>query len=153
MPSFFVAGKCAPQPRPLVRRFGPKCGKCYMPKLVSTISTPRQHPAFEWKEHVATVAKAADLQMFVGPVKMDLLFVLEPPRSLLKTKGGFRKGARTQPTGSKDGDADNLAKAVMDALEGIIYPNDTAVVQLGIMKRWAEPGETPGVHVGYSNYD
>lgn len=45
----------------------------------------------------------------------------------------FRKNRDT--TSRAFGDADNLAKAVLDALNGIIYTDDSYVVRLGISKQ------------------
>lgn len=48
---------------------------------------------------------------------------------------------------TKPPDGDKLDRAVMDALTGIVYVDDAQVVQRGSTKRYAEPGERPGVDI------
>ena len=45
---------------------------------------------------------------------------------------------------TKKPDADNLAKAILDALNGVAYPDDAQIVKLTVRKRY---GETDMVHV------
>ena len=45
---------------------------------------------------------------------------------------------------TKKPDADNLAKAILDALNGVAYPDDAQIVKLTVRKR---DGETDMVHV------
>lgn len=44
-------------------------------------------------------------------------------------------------------DIDNYAKAIMDALEGVVYANDKQVVALILLKFYAEIGDAPQVLV------
>jgi Holliday junction resolvase RusA-like endonuclease len=64
-----------------------------------------------------------------GPVALTIrCLVVRPKRTVLQ----FPKP-----------DTDNYAKAVMDALNGQLFVDDQQVVQLLVLKQWAEPGE-PG---------
>ena len=45
---------------------------------------------------------------------------------------------------TKKPDADNVAKAVLDALNGYAYPDDSAVSKLSVEKVYSDP---PGVYV------
>ena len=45
---------------------------------------------------------------------------------------------------TKKPDADNLAKAILDALNGVAYPDDAQIVTLTVRKRY---GEADMVHV------
>lgn len=49
--------------------------------------------------------------------------------------------------GTNGGDLDNLAKLVLDGLEGFAYPNDAAVAELTLRKRYAGPDEHPHTHL------
>jgi Holliday junction resolvase RusA-like endonuclease len=40
----------------------------------------------------------------------------------------------------KKPDADNIAKAVCDALNGIVWKDDSQVVDVRVLKRWGESG-------------
>ena len=45
------------------------------------------------------------------------------------------------------GDVDNFVKAPLDGAKGFLWHDDDQVTSLHVTKRWASPGETPGVHV------
>jgi Holliday junction resolvase RusA-like endonuclease len=64
---------------------------------------------------------------FSGPVKVELLFVLDGERD-------------KWPTSPADGDADNLEKAVADALNEIAFEDDRFIVITSRMKV-CRPGE------------
>lgn len=44
-------------------------------------------------------------------------------------------------------DADNIAKAVLDALNGIVFEDDRQVQRLAVSKLWCEGGDPPRVEV------
>jgi len=67
-----------------------------------------------------------------GPLSMSLAFLLPRPKSLPKRERHHIK----KP------DADNLAKAVKDALRGVVYRDDSQIVDLHVTKGY-DPA--PGV--------
>lgn len=67
-----------------------------------------------------------------GPLAMDLVFLFRRPRSLPKRILYHT----TRP------DADNCAKAIKDALRGIVYRDDSQIVDLHVTKQY---GPAPGV--------
>lgn len=94
-----------------------------LPKFKSTISgrlsrtfTPQQTVDYE-----NVIREAAQIAM-IGrkalkcPVESHITFVL---------KGG----AEEWPTSRRDGDADNMEKAVLDALNGLVFEDDSLVVR------------------------
>ena len=90
--------------------------------------TPDKTKNFE--NYVKLVAaQHAPKELFAGPLDMELEFYLQRPKSLPK------KIQRH----TKKPDIDNLAKSVMDALEGIIYVNDAQVIALRIYKMYGTP--------------
>lgn len=93
-----------------------------------------------WRERVALAAHAAmnGAQMFIGPVALELYFVMYRPLSTPKS--------RTPPPIKKP-DADKCARAILDALTGVCFHDDAQVTDLRARKRMAELGEWPGVHV------
>lgn len=46
---------------------------------------------------------------------------------------------------SRRPDIDNMAKLVMDALNGVIWEDDAQIVGLQAVKIWAQEGEEPGI--------
>lgn len=64
---------------------------------------------------------------------MELYFTLERPPSV---------SVRKRPYPITKPDADKLARAVWDALKGIIYADDSQVVRLTLAKDY---GDAPGV--------
>jgi Holliday junction resolvase RusA-like endonuclease len=61
---------------------------------------------------------------FSGPVSMRVLFILGNRRRI---------------------DLDNLNKAICDAMNGIVFEDDTQVVSLHLLKRINQ--SSPGVHI------
>ena len=76
------------------------------------------------------------------PVRAEMEFLFRRPASHIG-KRGVKPSAPRQYT--KKPDADNLAKAVLDALVnvGVIF-DDAAVVDLRVTKHWASDEEGPG---------
>lgn len=75
-------------------------------------------------------------------VRINLLFVLPRPATRTwKTKPMRREWMTSKP------DLDNLAKAILDALTGVLYADDAQVVDLRLAKVIAAGGEAPRVAV------
>ena len=81
-------------------------------------------------------------ELLSGPVSVELVFVF--PR----TKGQIWK-RRDMPRirHTKKPDADNLAKAVLDSLNGLIWVDDAQVCELSVSKWIAAGDERAGVTV------
>ena len=98
-----------PSPRPRLGRNG-----TYMPK--------------KYTEHKKLLqAKMRGFKPFGNvPLKCELFF-------------GFKaaKGATYNKYSTPYADADNLAKSVLDAMNGILYPDDVMIEELNIKKKYA----------------
>ena len=95
----------------------------------AVIYTPKNTAQFEL--YVKQIANEnAPPKLLSGPLEMTLDFYLQRPQSLPVNVNYMTK----RP------DADNLAKSVMDALEGVIYEHDAQVVVLHIVKQYGTPG-------------
>ena len=77
-----------------------------------------------------------------GPVRMDILATWSCPKTACR-KGNPRK----EEWRTKRPDADNVAKAICDALNGVAFDDDSQVVDLCVMKRQAAQGLPPDVIV------
>lgn len=89
--------------------------------------------ARDWKRTVqAQVLTQKPPEPVEGPLAVALRFVLPRPRSLPKR----------EVFPAKRPDAENLAKAVLDAMQGVVYRDDSQIVRLTIAKDY---GPSPGV--------
>ena len=89
-----------------------------------------------WKVRVAASAHAAIGRPMTGAVRVVIWFHIERPASHRNAKGEKRAAAPSQH--QQKPDLDNLAKAVLDALNGIAYGDDAQVSELQVGKAWAK---------------
>jgi len=92
--------------------------------------------------HAAVTAQVGSAVLYPEdvPVALDLLFVM--PRRAAEPK------RRVTPHVRKP-DLDKLARAVLDALAGVVYARDQQVTDLRARKRTARIGEQPGLHISW----
>lgn len=95
----------------------------------------------DWKATVAWSAVAARnppgrRELLEGALRVVLLFELPRPQSHYRADGSVRRSAPPWPVGRPD--VLKLARAVEDALQGVIYRNDSQIVYEQIAKRWGE---------------
>ena len=139
-----------PLPQPRVKATGRVAGG----RVISRVYTPSKvkgRSLKEFKERVRVVAEAA-VRAHPSWQKSRALrtwcrFYIEPPASLLTSRGRLRKGSRRRPTGARDGDGDNLEKGVLDTLKGIVHADDSLIVSWGGEKHWALGEQLPCVEV------
>lgn len=86
--------------------------------------------------HTAQVHTAAPLD---GPLAVRLQFVMPRPAGLPKRK--------PTPPMTKRPDTDKLARAILDALTGVAWRDDSQITDLRGTKRYAELDEQPGVYI------
>lgn len=116
--SFIISGTAIPKARPRATKIGNR----------AVIYTPTQTKQFE--NYVMLVASQyAPKELLTSALEMELDFFLQRSKSLPK-KIRYH---------TKKPDIDNLAKSVMDALEGIIYANDAQVISLRVTKDYGAP--------------
>lgn len=105
----------------------------------------------------AAVKKAAEfIEPLNGALEMELWCFFKRPSSHFKTKNG-QVTSELKPSApvfyDKIPDYDNLAKAVMDALNKIAYPDDKHIVDGHIHKRYACESWPVGVVIGIREMD
>uniref|UniRef100_A0A6H1ZA86 Putative endodeoxyribonuclease n=1 Tax=viral metagenome TaxID=1070528 RepID=A0A6H1ZA86_9ZZZZ len=114
---FEILGQAVPKGRPKFARIG---------KFIHTY-TPKKTK--EWERTVKMrAAKYKPAKPFEGAVTITLCFYLLRPKSLSK-KVLFH---------IKKPDGDNLGKAVLDALEGDFYKNDSQIVRAAVYKGYSD---------------
>lgn len=128
--TFFIPGNPVAQGRGRIVRIGQN----------ARIADPVK--SREWKAYVkAVAAEHAPARPSSEPIFLSLWFVFQRPKS--------RKRDRfvvTRP------DIDNLAKGIMDAMNGIFFEDDRQVVSLDVAKEYVA-GDAPGVHVHLSDVE
>ena len=130
--TFGVDGIPVAKGRPRFKRVG-NFVQTYTPNKTAT-----------WEETVRQAAKNAmgTTDLLETPVTMALYFRLPMPQSWSKKrKEGALKGLEA-PT--KKPDWDNLGKAVSDALNGVVYKDDSLVVSAHVKKVYSA---VPGVDI------
>lgn len=128
--SFFVEGQPKGQPRPRAFAFAGKA-RMYDPGT-----------AEGWKSQIAGAWKAAapGWVKIECPVMLTVCFFMPRPKSHF-TKKGLRPEAPVFC--AKKPDADNMAKAIMDAFTQIgVWGDDDQVVILKIVKQYAKDTRT-----------
>lgn len=92
-----------------------------------------------WRTAVAWhAAQVYDGAPLAGPVVLRLEFVMPRPTSTPK---------RSTPPAIRKPDLDKLIRAVDDALSGVVWRDDSLVVDLHATKRLAELDEQPGMRI------
>lgn len=124
---FFVAGAPVGKGRP---RFSRLSGRAFTP--AKTANTE----AFVKSEALRQVGQP----VLVGPLALQVEAIATVPDSWSKRKRGDALAGTVRPTGKPD--LDNLAKLYADALNGILWKDDSQLVEMQLSKRY---GETPGV--------
>lgn len=103
---------------------------------------------YPWREHVAHAARDVmrDEPIMTGSVQIVVAFSLQRPTSHYTTKGVLSRGAPIHATNKPD--VDKLARAVLDALTGVVYLDDKQIVDLRAAKRWTSTlSEGPRISV------
>lgn len=137
MISFFVPGHPKGQPRP--RAFAKRYGSTWTARVYDPGT------AEGWKSCVALAALPHLRGKLAGPLMVTLEFRLARPKAHLKSNGLLRPDAPAYHTSKPD--ADNLAKAVLDALTQLgAWPDDATIAELHVRKTYAD-GE-PGCQIG-----
>jgi crossover junction endodeoxyribonuclease RusA len=111
--------------------------KAFMPKGARYPVVTSDNPNLgQWRQLVAHAAQPyAAGGPLRGGVVVLLTFSLQRPKSLPKRVREHLK----KP------DIDKLARAVLDALTGILFVDDSEVVRLTATKQYAAPHQPPGV--------
>lgn len=93
--------------------------------------TPGSTAAYE--ERVKLAYKQAGGGKLSGFVSADILAVFTVPKSYTKAQRAAALNASFAP---KKPDCDNIAKIILDALNGLAYDDDAQVVKLRVEKRY-----------------
>lgn len=129
---FTVEGTPHGKGRPRFRRFG---------NFVSTY-TDAKTKSYETLVKEAATKAMGDNDPIEGPVRFDCIVMLSVPKSYPKKRSMDCLMGREWPL--KKPDWDNVAKSVADAMNGVVFLDDTQIVIARVVKMYAEE---PGVEV------
>jgi Holliday junction resolvase RusA-like endonuclease len=124
--TFSVPGDPVPQPRPRVSTRG-GFARAYVPS---------KHPVHGYRQAIAAAARDAGLAECSEPIGVVIDAVFVRPKSHLR-KAGVKSDAPKLPRP----DVDNIAKAVLDALQDVIG-DDTCVARLVVEKSYGTEART-----------
>jgi Holliday junction resolvase RusA-like endonuclease len=125
--TFTVPGEPVPQPRPRVSTRG-GFARAYV---------PAKHPVHAYRAAIANAARAAGAGVHGEPVGVLIDLVWERPKSHIR-KSGVKPDAPQYPRC----DVDNAAKAVLDALNGVAWEDDSQVCSLTVAKHYGTEART-----------
>ena len=124
--TFSVPGEPVPQPRPRVSTRG-GFARAYV---------PAKHPVHAYRQSLAAAARDAGLSETREPLNVVIDAVFERPKSHMR-KSGVKADAPRLPRP----DVDNIAKAVLDALQDVMG-DDTNVARLVVEKSYGQEART-----------
>jgi len=130
MISFRYQGEPIGKGRPRVTARGGKFAHAYTPKRTKDFE---DNIRFEF---MASTAEKMPVYPKDVPLKAEMTFAFEIPKSYTKKKRAACLSGELMHT--KKPDADNVCKAVLDALSGYAFEDDSQVVQMVLEKIYAE---------------
>lgn len=111
-------------------------GRPRFARTTSGVTTYTDSETKGYQNLIRTMANIARVRMIDGPVSIAIVAYFEIPKSASKSRQRDMRQGMFYPT--KRPDADNISKAVLDALNGIAFKDDAQVCELTIRKRWAD---------------
>lgn len=123
MCDFEVEGKPVGKGRPRFKRMG-NFVHAYTPEKTA-----------EYEKLVRIRFQNAGGVITYKPVRVEIVAFFEPPKSARKRDKAEMLANRILP--EKKPDVDNIAKIILDALNGIAYKDDSQVVDLSVKKCFA----------------
>ena len=99
------------------------------------IFTPKTTEAYEKEIRAAWIRNNGN-KPEEGPLRVRIYFGLPIPKSATKANRALMVLRKVFPT--KRPDLDNLCKAVLDALNGVAYQDDSQIVTMATRKNYAE---------------
>jgi Holliday junction resolvase RusA-like endonuclease len=131
----FVPGDPVPKGRPRAFRMGRARIGHYTPKKTR-----------DWETEARRIARIAmrSRDPLEVPVRLEVMAVFAAPESWPRWKRSLVTAERIFPTSRND--MDNVVKAVSDALNGVVWLDDSLVVDLVARKRYGSETVPPGVY-------
>jgi crossover junction endodeoxyribonuclease RusA len=92
-----------------------------------------------WRAQIADAAAAAmnGHELMTGPVGVSCLLYFQRPKSHYRANGKLRDDAPEYVTTRPD--ADKVARAIADAMTGVVYRDDSLIGEWSIVKTYGDP--------------
>jgi Holliday junction resolvase RusA-like endonuclease len=149
--TFLVTGAPIPQPRPRFRSIPMGKGKAR-----AQAYTPAKHKVTVWRKKVAACLARMNLTPTTEPVRVQLNFFIKRPKAHFGTggnEGRLRDSAPEFPVTKSTGDIDNLVKAVLDEMNGVVFEDDAQVLHLIATKRYHNGSTTGMMHAKVESFE
>lgn len=111
-------------------------------RAFATNYTPKNDPVNTFKAACQMTVSPLGIELISEPVIVDMLFVMPRPKKL----DGKKFSAGRIPFGRKP-DRDNLEKSTSDALNGLLWADDSLIYDGRVSKFYAAKNETPHVQI------
>ena len=105
--------------------------------------TPATHDVQGYKRAIQLLARSQmSGEPWTGPIRVELTLFFKRPASMTwKTKPMPRTPKTSKP------DFDNVVKAINDCLNGVVWVDDSQIVQAYVEKWYAGGGESPRTEI------
>ena len=114
--------------------------------IANVYGAPKRHPIHGFKQAVLRSARAAHgSPMLCEPLRVDIVAIFKRPKSIKRPAGRLMK--TTKP------DADNVIKAILDALNGVWWQDDKFICQLNYSAWISALNEEPHLIVRVERLD
>lgn len=134
---FVVPGEPRGKGRHRTRIAKSKTGKAFVHQYA-----PAETVEYENLVRMAARAAMGGAPLMLRPVRVDIDIRVSVPASWSKKKRGLALCGEVMPTGKPD--RDNVEKAILDGMNGIVFRGDAQACAGEVMKQYAE---IPGVRV------
>ena len=120
---FEVPGEIVGKERPRINMY---TGRVY---------TPNKTKDYEFLVQQYFKIKYPNYKMLEGRISIDIIAYLKIPKSTNKAKTQEMLENKLSPT--KKPDVDNIAKSILDAMNGFVFKDDNQVSKISVEKRFA----------------
>lgn len=113
-------------------------------KIIMAESSAKVKP---WRQAVASAARdamAGNAPALVS-LRMFAVFYFPRPKAHFNSKGALKPNAPAYV--AKTPDLSKLQRSTEDAMTGIVYRDDSQIVQLDLRKMFANPGQSLGARI------
>lgn len=115
--------------------------RAFVVKGRPVITSASGKPLKTWRQDIAFTARTVGpVEPWTGPVAVTLRFKLPMPKSEPRFAGRGKAKHPVVTFPDRRPDLDKLVRAVLDALTGPIFRDDSQVVELTAFKNWGDPG-------------